>query len=82
MSEKPKALSDTEVRNVVKTAITEAVDYVESEISPDREKAMRYYSGKCDIGSRLFGKPGCFNQQGDHDAINVTGNSFNRDPSQ
>jgi hypothetical protein len=51
MSNKPKALSDTEVRNVVKTAITEAVDYVESEISPDREKAMRYYSGKCDIGS-------------------------------
>jgi hypothetical protein len=48
---KPKPLTDTEVRNVVRTAIEEAVDYIESEISPDREKAMRYYEGKCDIGS-------------------------------
>ena len=50
MSNKPKPLSDTDIRNVVRTAIEEAVDYVESEISPDREKAMRYYEGKCDIG--------------------------------
>lgn len=51
MSNKPKPLSDTEIRNVVKTAIEEAVDYIESEISPEREKAMRYYEGKCDVGS-------------------------------
>ena len=50
MSNKPKPLSDTEVRNVVRTAIDEAVNYVESEISPDRERAMRYYEGKCDVG--------------------------------
>jgi hypothetical protein len=47
---KPKPLSDTEIRNVVKTAIEEAVEYVESSISPQRERAMRYYEGKCDIG--------------------------------
>ena len=47
---KPKPLSDTEIRNVVRTAIEEAVEYVESSISPQRERAMRYYEGKCDIG--------------------------------
>ena len=50
MSNKPKPLTDKEVRNVVRTAITEAVDYVESNITPNREKAMRYFEGKCDIG--------------------------------
>ena len=50
MSNKPKPLSDKEVRNVVKRAIEEAVDYVESSITPNRERAMRYYEGKCDVG--------------------------------
>jgi len=50
MSNKPKPLTDKEVRNVVRTAIDEAVDYVESNITPNREKAMRYFEGKCDIG--------------------------------
>jgi hypothetical protein len=50
MSNKPKPMTDRDVRNVVRTAITEAVDYVESNITPNREKAMRYYEGKCDIG--------------------------------
>ena len=51
MSSKPKPLADKEVRNVVRTAIEEAVEYVESNITPNRERAMRYYEGKCDIGS-------------------------------
>ena len=50
MSNKPKPLTDKEVRNVVRTAIDEAVDYVESNITPNREKAMRYFEGKCYIG--------------------------------
>jgi len=50
MSNKPKPLTDKEVRNVVRTAIEEAVDYVESNITPNRERAMRYYEGKCDVG--------------------------------
>ena len=47
---KPKPLADTEIRNIVRTAIEEAVGYVETSIAPDRERAMRYYEGKCDIG--------------------------------
>jgi hypothetical protein len=47
---KPKPLSDTEIRNVVRTAIEEAVEYVESSVAPERERGMRYYQGKCDIG--------------------------------
>ena len=50
MSNKPKPMSDKDVRNVVKTAIEEAVDYVESNITPNRERAMRYFEGKCDVG--------------------------------
>ena len=50
MSNKPKPLTDKEVRNVVKGAIEEAVDYVEGNIAPDRTRAMRYYEGKCDVG--------------------------------
>ena len=50
MSNKPKPLSDKEVRNVVRGAIEEAVDYVEGNIAPDRTRAMRYYEGKCDVG--------------------------------
>ena len=50
MSSKPKPKSDTDVRNVVRTAVEEAVEYVESNITPNRERAMRYYEGKCDVG--------------------------------
>ena len=46
----PKPLADTEIRNIVRTAIEEAVGYVETSIAPDRERAMSYYEGKCDIG--------------------------------
>ena len=50
MSNKPKPLSDKEIRNVVKAAIEDSVNYIESEVSPSREKAMRYYDGRCDVG--------------------------------
>lgn len=47
---KPKPLSDLEINNIARTAVEEAVGYVESNISYERERAMRYYEGKCDIG--------------------------------
>ena len=47
---KPKPLSDLEINNIARTAVEEAVGYVESNISHERERAMRYYEGKCDIG--------------------------------
>ena len=48
MELKPK--SRTEVEGIVQDAITEAVDFVESEISHDRIKAQRYYDGEVDLG--------------------------------
>jgi hypothetical protein len=45
---KPK--SDTEVESIVQSAISDAVDFIEGEISDDRIKAQRYYDGEVDIG--------------------------------
>lgn len=42
---KPKALSKDQIGNIVKTAVTEAVDFVSSEIAPDRIKAQKYFDG-------------------------------------
>ena len=48
MELKPKSRS--EVEGIVQTAISDAVDFVESEISQDRIKAQRYYDGEVDLG--------------------------------
>jgi hypothetical protein len=48
MELKPK--SETEIANIVQDAISDAVDFVESEISEDRIKAQRYYDGEVDLG--------------------------------
>ena len=47
----PKKLSEEEVNNAVSVAIREAVDFVESEIAPDRIKAQRYFDGESYLGS-------------------------------
>ncbi len=47
---KPKQLTDDEIETIVATAITDAVDFVESEISPERVKAQRYFDGETDLG--------------------------------
>lgn len=47
---KPKQLTDDEIESIVATAITDAVDFVESEIAPDRVKAQRYFDGETDLG--------------------------------
>ena len=47
---KPKQLTDDEIETIVATAITDAVDFVESEISPDRIKAQNYFDGETDLG--------------------------------
>lgn len=38
-------LTDEEYQGAVKAAITDATDYIDSEIAPAREKAQRYYRG-------------------------------------
>jgi hypothetical protein len=48
MELKPK--SRTEVEGIVQDAISDAVDFVEGEISDDRIKAQRYYDGEVDLG--------------------------------
>ncbi len=45
---KPK--SDREIEGIVQSAIADAVDFIEGEISADRIKAQRYYDGNVDIG--------------------------------
>ena len=48
MELKPK--SRTEVESIVQDAISNAVNFVEGEISEDRIKAQRYYDGEVDLG--------------------------------
>lgn len=46
----PEEARNERVQGIVKTAMDAALDYMESEIAPDRLKAERYYNGKVDIG--------------------------------
>jgi hypothetical protein len=46
----PKRLTEEEINNAVSLAVREAIDFVESEVAPDRIKAQRYFDGKCDLG--------------------------------
>ena len=48
MELKPK--SRREIEGIVQDAISNAVDFIESEISDDRIKAQRYYDGEVDLG--------------------------------
>ena len=48
MELKPKTMR--EIEGIVQDAMTQAVDFVESEISQDRIKAQRYFDGEVDIG--------------------------------
>lgn len=47
----PKPLSADELESIVGTAVDDAVDFIDSEIAPDRIKAQRYFDGKVDIGA-------------------------------
>lgn len=42
----PKRLTDDEIQNTVASAVREAVDFVETEVAPDRIKAQKYFDGK------------------------------------
>ena len=42
----PKSLSEDKIQNTVTSAVREAVDFVETEVSPDRIKAQKYFDGK------------------------------------
>jgi hypothetical protein len=46
----PKRLTEEEINSAVSLAVREAIDFVESEVAPDRIKAQRYFDGKSDLG--------------------------------
>jgi hypothetical protein len=46
---KPKRMTEDEIQSTVYNAIREAVDFVETEISPDRINAQLYFDGKTKI---------------------------------
>jgi hypothetical protein len=41
----PKSMTEEEINSTIYNAVREAVDFVETEISPDRVKAQRYFDG-------------------------------------
>ena len=43
-------LDQTQIESIVSKAIQDAVDFIDSEIAPQRIKAQRYFDGKVDIG--------------------------------
>jgi len=47
---KPTPMTETDIQGIIRQALLEAVDFVESEIAPDRIKSQRYYDGEVDIG--------------------------------
>ncbi len=47
---KLKPLKDDEIESIAASAIEDAVDFVEAEITPDRIKAQDYFDGKTELG--------------------------------
>ena len=43
-------LDQTQIESIVSKASQDAVDFVDSEIAPQRIKAQRYFDGEVDIG--------------------------------
>ena len=47
---KPEPMDELEIESLVRNAVQDAVDFIESEIADDRIKAQRYFDGEVDIG--------------------------------
>ena len=45
-----KPMDEDDIQNIARDAVTDAIDFIESEISEDRIRASRYFEGKVDIG--------------------------------
>ena len=45
-----KPMTELEIESIARDAVSDAVDFVESEIAEDRIKAQRYFDGEVDIG--------------------------------
>ena len=47
---KLQALDASQIENIVSTAITDAVDFIDSEIVPERTLSQQYFDGKTRLG--------------------------------
>jgi len=47
---KPERMDESQIEGIVQNAVSDAVDFIESEIADDRIKAQRYFDGEVDIG--------------------------------
>ena len=43
-------MTDDDVQNIASDAVSNAISFIESEISEDRIKSQRYFEGETDIG--------------------------------
>jgi hypothetical protein len=50
MSDKPQPMKPDQIQSIASEAVTDALDFIESEVSEDRIKAQRYFEGQSDIG--------------------------------
>ncbi len=44
-----KPLTEDEIESIVSSAVSEAVDFIESEIQPERVKSQKYFDGQSDL---------------------------------
>lgn len=45
----PKPMTEDDIQGAVKTALTDAIDFIESEVEEDRIRAQRYFDGEVDL---------------------------------
>lgn len=46
MAEQPEAMTDDELRSILRLEVDDAVSFVDEEVSPDRARATRYFMGE------------------------------------
>jgi len=51
MMQSPQPMDQDTIQNIARDAVTDALDFIESEVSEDRIKAQRYFDGEVDLGA-------------------------------
>lgn len=47
---RPKPMTKDEIEGIVSSAVDDAVDFIDSDIAPERIKSQRYFDGQVDLG--------------------------------
>ena len=50
MTQTPQPMKPDQIESIASEAVSDALDFIESEISEDRIKAQRYFDGDIDLG--------------------------------